>query len=159
MAGLNLDMTGVSPAEERSAIPAGEYLAVITESEMKTTKSGNGQFLQLTFEVIEGEFKGRKVWHRLNLNNPNSQAVEIARRELKAIMVAVNFPGDIINDSADLHNLPLTIKVKAKQSDDGEVQNEIKSFKAKGTPTFAAGGTPAAAGAAPAGDGKPPWAK
>ena len=105
----NLGGFNASEVEPASfdAIPAGKYQAVITESERKETKSGTGEYLQLTFEIIEGDFKGRKLWARLNLSNPNQQAVQIARGELSAICRAVNVlqPGD----SVELHNLPLTI--------------------------------------------------
>ncbi len=70
MANLNnFNANNVEPQTEFDAIPAGKYLAVITSSEMKPTKSGNGAYLELTFDVIEGEFKGRKLWARLNLDN------------------------------------------------------------------------------------------
>ena len=78
-------------ADQFEPVPAGKYLAAIVESEMKPTKSGNGHFLELTFEVGEGPYKGRKLWARLNLDNPNPQAVQIARGELSAICRAVSF--------------------------------------------------------------------
>ena len=62
----------VEPAADFEPIPAGKYLAVITDSEMKPTKSGNGSYLELTFQVIEGEYKNRLLWARLNLDNPNN---------------------------------------------------------------------------------------
>ena len=73
-------------------IPAGKYLAAIIESNMKPTKSGKGQYLELTFQILEGDFKGRKVWARLNLDNPSAQTVKIARGELSAISRAVSDP-------------------------------------------------------------------
>ncbi len=42
-----------------AAIPAGKYLAIIADSEMKQTKSGTSRYLELTFKVVEGEHKGR----------------------------------------------------------------------------------------------------
>ncbi len=68
----------VEPMDSFDPIPAGEYLCVITASEEKPTKAGNGSYLQLEFEVIEGPYKGRKLWERLNLNNPNETTVKIA---------------------------------------------------------------------------------
>ena len=79
------DANQVKPTTDFVPLPAGKYLAVIVESEFKPTKSGNGSYLELTFEVIDGEHKGRKLWARLNLDNPNPTAVEIARAELSAI--------------------------------------------------------------------------
>ncbi len=48
------DANQVEPSSDFEPIPAGKYLAVITETEMKPTKSGAGSYLQLTFQIIEG---------------------------------------------------------------------------------------------------------
>src|SRR5262245_60959552 len=135
----------VEPTIEFEAIPAGKYLAMITDSEVKPTKNGSGTYLQLTFQVVEGQYKGRFVWARLNLQNPNATAVQIARAELSAICRAVGVmtPGD----SAELHNLPLVITVRCKKRPDtGEVSNEIKGYakreSASGLPQQAATSTP-----------------
>jgi len=130
MASLNgFNANNVEPKMEFDAIPAGKYLAVITGSEMKPTKSGNGSYLELTFEVIEGEFKGRKLWARLNLDNPNQVAVKIARSELSSICRAVSVLEP--KDSCEIHNLPLVVIVKQKAGEDGEVRNEIKGYAKK----------------------------
>lgn len=81
MAQLNFNAAEVQPLKSFDAIPAGTYEAVIAESEMKPTKSGTGSYLELTIEIISGDYQGRRVWARLNLANPNVKAVEIARRE------------------------------------------------------------------------------
>lgn len=128
MADLNgFDADQVEPASPLEPVPTGLYVCVITESEMKETKAGTGEYLQLTFEVYEGEFKGRKFWARLNLNNPNQTAVDIARQELSAICRAV----DVLRprDSEELHDLPLLVKVvKKKRPDTGEETNEVKAY-------------------------------
>lgn len=127
MANLNgFNANTVEPQGEFEAIPAGKYLAVITNTEMKPTKAKTGAFLELTFEVIEGEFKSRKLWSRLNLENPNPTAVKIARSELSSICRAINVPEP--KDSCELHNLPLVVTVKQKAGEDGEVRNEIKGY-------------------------------
>ncbi|OQZ07107.1 MAG: hypothetical protein B6D36_01605 [Planctomycetes bacterium UTPLA1] len=120
----------VDPAVGFDPIPAGRYLAIITESEMKPTKSEVGKYLQLTFQILEGEFKGRLVWARLNLDNPNATTVKIARAELSAICraVAVMAP----KDSIELHNLPLIITVShKKRQDTSEITNVIKGYTTK----------------------------
>jgi len=146
MADLNgFNANQVEPTTEFEAIPAGKYLAMITESEMKPTKSGSGSYLQLTFQILEGDYKGRFVWARLNLNNANGTAVQIARSELSAICRAVGVMTP--SDSVELHNLPLVITVKCKKRDDtGDVSNEIKGYAkreaANGQPQQAATSTP-----------------
>lgn len=143
------DANQVEPSNDLDPVPAGKYLAVITESEMAPNKAGTGHFLKLTFQIIEGAFKNRLLWTRLNLDNPNATAVQIARGELSAICRAVGVLSP--NDSVELHNLPLEIHVKCKKrTDTGEITNELKGFTKKETP-------PPAAPMSPAANSTPPW--
>jgi hypothetical protein len=139
------DARNVEPTADFEPIPAGKYLAMITESEMKPNKSGTGGYLQLTFQILDGPYKNRFVWARLNLNNPNATAVKIAHGELSALCRAVGVLAP--NDSIELHNLPLVIMVKCKKrADTGEIQNEIKGYAKKdaatGQPQQAPSATP-----------------
>lgn len=128
MAVLNFDATAVAPQQEMKPIPEGEYKAAIVKSENKATKAGTGSYLSVEFEIVEGEYKGRKLWINLNLNNPNATAVEIAKAELSAICHAVGVLRP--RDSAELHNRPMFISVKLeKRKDTGEMQNRVKGYK------------------------------
>ena len=153
MATINFNANEVEPSVGYEAIPAGKYQAVIVESDMKPNKAGTGEYLQLEFEVIEGEFKGRKLWTRLNLHNPNPDAVRMAQADLSAICHAVNVihPGD----SVELHNLPLTITVKCRKTPDGDIVNEIKGYSAKSGPAVPAIPAIPISSASSA----PPWAR
>ena len=124
------DASTVEPSIEFEPIPAGKYEAMITESEMKPTKAGTGHYLQLTFQIIEGEYKNRFLWARLNLDNPNATAMKIAQAELSAICRAVGVMAP--NDSVDLHDLPLIVNVRCrKREDTGEITNDIKGYVKK----------------------------
>ena len=143
------DANTVEPNGDFEPIPAGKYLAVITESELKPTKAGTGHYLQLTFQVIEGPHQNRLLWARLNIDNANAQARKIAQGELSAICRAVGVLAP--NDSVELHNLPLVIHVRCKKrTDTGEIANEVKGYSKKDSPA-----PPAAA--APAANSTPPW--
>lgn len=140
----------VDPATEFEPVPAGDYTAVITESETKPTKAGTGTYLQLTFQIVDGEHKGRLLWARLNLDNPSGTAVRIARAELSSICRAVNVLRP--RDSLELHNIPLVIGVGLKRrGDTGELANVIKRYM--GRPGVSSG----VASRAPAAGGTPPW--
>lgn len=139
------DANNVEPTSDFDPVPAGKYLAVIIDSEVKPTKTGSGSYLQLTFEILDGQYKSRHLWARLNLDNPNQTAVKIARAELSAICRAVGVMTP--NDSVELHNLPLMITVRCKKrSDTGDIANEIKGYARKevagGQPQQAAGTAP-----------------
>ena len=149
MANLNgFNANEVEPAVGFDPIPAGKYLAVITETEMKPTKNGSGQYLQLTFQVIEGQHKNQLIWSRLNLENPTATAVKMARSELSAICRAVGVMAP--KDSVELHDLPLTLTVgHRKRQDTGELTNVIKAYAKKEAATVSV----------PADGAKAPWDK
>lgn len=150
MATLNFDATTVEPSSGKDPIPAGKYVAAIVTSQMKPTKNGAGQYLECEYQVLDGDHKGRRLWSRHNLQHPNAQTVQIARGELSAICRAIGIMTP--KDSAELHNLPLTVTVKVKKRDDnGELTNEISAWSRKD----AAAGAPQQA--TPAGGATPPW--
>jgi len=152
-----MDLNGFNAAEVEPTgtyepIPAGWYKVVFTEAEEKPTKAQTGSYLQLSAEVIEGDHQGRKLIERLNLNNPNSTAVEIAQRTLSSICrgVGVMTP----RHSSDLLNKPIMAKVAVKPADGQySASNEIKGYEAPN----GAGGAPAASPATSPAASTPPW--
>ena len=127
MAAINFDATNAPQQDVYESMPAGWYNAAITASEMKPTKSGDGSFLALLFEVVDGPYKGRKVFTNLNLRNPNQMAVEIAYKQLSSICHATGVLQ--VSDSTQLHNRPLQMKLKVKPAQgDYEASNEISGF-------------------------------
>ena len=152
--GGTFDASTVEPRTAFEALPPGDYLMVITKSAFEPNKAGTGSFLKLELQVVEGPRKGATLFDRLNLDNPNAQAVEIARATLSGICHAVGKLS--VADSEELHNLPMLVKVVAKPRDDkpGEVSNEIKGYKPAGGSGAAAPNPPGAGAAAPSG---PAW--
>ena len=128
MALLNFNAEGIEPMQSCEALPSGSYVAVITDTEMKSTKAGNGEYLQITFEVEDdGQYNGRKLWARLNLNNANKKAEEIAARELSAICAALGIGG--IEDSDELHGQALVVDVGVEENPtNGKLTNRIKGY-------------------------------
>jgi len=155
MASLNgFNAHEVDPNVGFDPIPAGKYLCIITESEMKPTKNGVGEYLELEFEVIDGPHKGRKVWDRLTLKHTNEMTVRIARGTLSSICRAVGVMTP--RDSVELHNLPLVVSVGQKKRDDtGEMTNVIKGYAERSK--SAAPNAVHAAATAPG--STPPWAR
>ncbi len=126
LAGFNADE--VPEQQSFDALPKGVYPCVATESEMKPTKKGDGEYLQFTFEVLDGPGKGRKLWARMNVRNPNPTAQDIGQRELGAFCRAVGVPRP--NDSAELHNLPVLLHVDTELDDRQREGNTIKKYEA-----------------------------
>jgi hypothetical protein len=123
----NFDANVIEPTGRFDPLPLGEYPVMISASEMKTTKNGEGQYLQITFDVVEGEYAGRKVFDRLNLVNKNEQTQEIAQRALSAICRCVGILHP--KNSEELHDKPMVIKVGIRPAKDGfEESNSVKGY-------------------------------
>jgi len=131
MADMNgFDAHEVDPKFEYEALPEGRYLAMITASERKPTKNGDGHYLELVWEVVDGSYQGRRLWSRLNLDNPSEKAVTFARAELSAICRAVGVMKP--NDSVELHDVPVVLSVKRKKrSDTGDWVNQVAGYAKK----------------------------
>lgn len=179
MAQINFDTNSVEKRDNNyELLPAGWYTAQVSESAINQLKSGNGQALKLTFDVLSDTGRGRKVWAQLNIQHTNPKTETIAQQQLRELCEAVGIVR--MTDTVELHNKPVQIRVKIRKSEDPQYEdsNEIAGFKAAGQGTGSSmapmpGGTfptqpraaaPAAApvptAAAPAATGSaPPWAK
>jgi hypothetical protein len=150
------DAAGIEPTTAYEILPAGKYRAQIVESEMRVTKNGMGKYLWLMLDILEGPQQGRKVFDQLNLVNANPTTVEIAQRTLSAICHAT---GKLqVNDSEELHLIPLTIQVGVKPPKDGYGErNTIRYLVPDGPTPPAPTQSTAAAPSTPAQPAAAPW--
>lgn len=153
MASLNFDASTVQPQDSFAPIPAGTYVAQVTDSSIKPTKSGTGTILNLTWTILDGQYVNRKVFDRINIQNANPEAEKIGQRQLSAICHASGVLK--LADSNQLHGKPVKITVKIRQSAEFGDSNEVKSYEQTGSaaPMFSAAQQ---AQQAPA--STPPWA-
>lgn len=170
MAQFQFDTNTVEKRESNyELLPAGFYLAQVVESEIVPLKSGQGQALKLTFEVLSDGYRNRKVWARLNVQHRGSpQAEQIAQQQLRELCDSIGIVR--MQDTVELHNKPVQIKVKISKDDSGQYEdrNEITGFKPAGAGQPQVGGIPQRAAApanapaaspAAAGGSTAPWAK
>lgn len=145
--------------DEYEPVQPGEYEAMIIESEMKATKDGNGAYVQLKIQLKNG----RILFERLNIQNKNEKAVEIAYRTLKKICEAVGKTS--IKDTTELHNKRFLAVVEVEKGKpyikdgvekDGRDQNTIKAYKSVQVGAEV-GNASAAAASTPAAGNAPPW--
>ena len=127
-----------APQSSYEPLAPGKYDAIIASAESKVTKKGDGQYLEIKFEITSPHGQGRFVWARLNLDNPNPVAQEIAQRELKLIGNAIGVTRFESEDQ--LLDKGISIKVAVK-----EERNEVKGYYKLGTQSPAAVAQPAAA--------------
>jgi hypothetical protein len=131
MAQFNFDASQVAPQASTGPLPAGVYLAHIVESDVQPLKSGNGEGLKLTFEIIDGQLKGRKVWENLNIRHTSEDTQRIAQSQLSALCHAVNVIK--LMDTAALHFKPVRINVTVREAvGQYKASNNIKGYEAAG---------------------------
>jgi len=129
LSGYNFNAESIEPNTSYEPIPAGWYTAIISNSEMKATRDGYGEYLSLTLQIIEGNYQNRLVFARLNLKNANETAVDIAKKDLAAICRAVGVMSP--QASEELHDKPLMIKVKVRAaSGEYDASNDVAGYKA-----------------------------
>lgn len=136
------DLTNVQ-ANNYEVLPDGEYLVVAKAGEMHTTKKGDGMYVKVEFEVLEGPKKGRKLFQNFNVQNANPKAVEIALAQMKSFFIAAG-----VKDEKHFKGLTpqsfagqsCIVKVITETDAYGE-KNIIKAFKAPTGTTEANGKT------------------
>ena len=132
-------------------IPAGWYQAQINSADLKLTKSGDGQYLSIRFDILGPSHQGRVTWGNVNLKNASAQAEEIGRRQLGEILRSIG--KSVIRDSDELIGGQLQIKVGIQHDKNGQYEdrNDIKGYKALDGTTFVEAGGPAPAAASNSG--------
>jgi len=115
--GTTFDASTVDPTQPFEVLPPGKYVVQIVASEMRVTKDGQGRYLWLELDVLEGDCAGRKLFDRLNLINNSPATVEFAQRTLSAICRATGRMQ--VQDSEDLHLVPMLADVKVQPPKNG----------------------------------------
>jgi hypothetical protein len=178
MAQFNFDTNSVEKRENSyELLPAGDYIAQVTDSAIAPLKSGQGQGLKLTVSILQEGYNGRKVFCNLNVQHTNPTTEQISQQQLRELCDSIGVVR--MQDTVELHNKPFTARVKIRKGGlrdkdrpelgNYEDQNEISGFKPAtvgarpaASPAFAAPARPTAApaaAAATAGAASPPWAK
>ena len=126
---VTFNLNEVEEEKEMQVMPPGKYRGVVANSELKRTKAGTGMYLAVEFVISQPEqFKGRKVFDIINVQNPNETAQEIGTARLKAICVHGGL--DASNVGADSIKgvevgLKLGVEVDAKYGEKNRVKAVI----------------------------------
>lgn len=145
------------PQDESSfdPVPAGWYEATISKAELKSTKSGSGEYIAVTYDITGPTHQGRKIFGNVNLSNSNEQAERIGRQQLGELMRACGLA--TLKDTDQLLSKRASIKISIKPAADGyDARNEVKGWR-----SIAGSNMPAPSVPAPVQEQKstPPWAK
>lgn len=173
--GGEFNANDVAPSTGFKPVPIGWVLAMIVDSKSKKTDEAGNETedlarvlkhrVSLTYQILDerkeyqtAAGEGRKIFHGLNLKNPEPTTVQIARGNLSAICRATGVLTP--KDSSELHNLPHMIRIgQRKNKQTGELENVINDWKPKdGAPAASAASAASSSSVPAAPAGSVPWA-
>ena len=128
--GSEFDASTVRPMDDYTVVPPNKYPCLIEKSEIKENKARTGHFIEVTLAILDGEFKGRKIWDRINIDNPNRTAVEIATRVLSALVQAAGLR--TLGQVAELIGKVVVAHVKVQKDQNGNDQNNVRTYSTTG---------------------------
>ncbi len=142
---MKLNLSEVPDDTGYEVLPADKYLLVVERAEVKDTKAGNGQFVNMGFKIITGPYENRWLWHCFNIENPSAKAVEIGLSQLKSFLGACKLPVNEFDTEqadalvgqtcvADVSVSGTDNKIRFFESDKGQYNKNAKSEKVGGLP-------------------------
>lgn len=133
--------------KEFTPLTEGRYSVVLQKLEEKPTKKGNGAYLDATFEVAEGDNKGRLIFERFMIDHPSAKVVEIGKDRINKFLKAVGLPNGLAdlegdtNRVAEFANKLVIANVKIEEGTEytdangnvklGKDRNKITSFSVR----------------------------
>jgi hypothetical protein len=128
LADLNVNWNDYEDSDFKP-LPEGTYAAKVTKSELKNTKSGDGQYIKIEFTLLgEKGIKDRKVFENFNIKSKNPEAAKIGFTKLKALIKAAGLGPDSVTDTSEIHGIPVGIKLKIKSDPEYGDSNAVKAF-------------------------------
>ena len=124
--GRNIDelWNTTTAANDFAPLPRGTYICRLNSGKLRQARTGTPEYV-LAFKVLDGEHKGRLVWHSLYLT---PAALPMTKRDLAKIGVTALEQLE--------HPVPKWLRCKVqvvlRRDDDGSERNRVRTFEALG---------------------------
>jgi len=105
-------------------LPKGDYNAMITSSDVKETKAGNGRYVELVIEITDGNFARRKIWDRLNVDHADTETEKRARGQLRSVSDACGISQ--LQSTEQLHDIPFKLSLEIDRRD--PTRNKVRGY-------------------------------
>lgn len=128
MANFGFSTSQYDPNAGFDVLPAGDYVAMLVEADIRTNKSNTGDYINCKWLITEGEFINRTIYDAVNITHTNSMAEKIGRQRLSAIAHAIGCPE--AQDTEQLIQKPCVLTLSIKRDEKYGEQNIIKKFAA-----------------------------
>ncbi len=112
-------------AGELTPLPPGDYIAHIVSGELFTARTNGTAGYKISFQVCEGEHRGRRFWHDLWLT---PAALPMTKRDLAKIGVTAMEQ----LEAPIPQGIRCKVKLALRKDDDGTEYNRVRSFEVVG---------------------------
>lgn len=127
---MDFSFTPTASDEGRLADNAS-YLMQVEECELRTTKSGDGTYLNMRYSILSGPCGGKTLWGRFNVTNPSEQAVRIGQEQLSRLCFALGI--DKVNNTEQFLRKPFIGTVKKDVQGENTYFNVVRYAKDDGS--------------------------
>jgi hypothetical protein len=122
-----LDFTNVEMGA--TDLADGTYDGIIDAVEIKKTKAGNGHYLNVKMKLGQAGI----LFEKINIDNPNEKAVDIAQKTVKSILAygvdGASLKFNTLEGLADyMTGVPVRIKYENKEPENGYARHSL-SFR------------------------------
>ena len=124
--GRNIDelWNSTAAANDFAPLPGGTYVCRLNSGELRQARTGTAEY-KLTFKVLDGEHKGRWVWHSLYLT---PAALPMTKRDLAKL--GVTSPEQL--EQPVPKGIRCRVQVVLRRGDDGIERNRVRTFEVLG---------------------------
>jgi len=122
------DVTNVSS----TGIEDGVHIASVNNAEVKTTKAGTGEYINIKWELASGG----SFYNMYTIKNPNQKAVDIGLGELKRMLTACGSKNMAIGGVDELLGLRCQLTLATITDDFGDKVKIKKYAKAPAVQAF-----------------------
>ena len=122
---FNSRWVATEAAGDFGAVPRGEYACHVTRGELESSRTNRTPGYKIEFTIIEGEFKGRRLWHDSWLT---PAALAQSKRDLGKLGIVT--PEQM--EQPLPRGLRCRVVVVLRKDDDGIERNRVRSFEVVG---------------------------
>ena len=97
--------TNLGDKKSYEPLPDDSYTVSLNRVGEKSTKAGNGTMIDVSFQVVDGEFKNRLIWDSFLISHSNPRAAGIGLQRLDSMLKSIGVYGGfeaLGNDSSQL---------------------------------------------------------
>jgi len=124
--GQPIDPNTIAPQDDFPVIPPGTYSVLIESAEIKQTENGNGHYIKLVLGILDGLYKGWKIFDRIMIQHPSAKCLAIGMKAFGAIGRAIG--ATELTDTSQLLNQVVVVKVRVKQDKKYGESSEVQKY-------------------------------